>query len=225
MAAVYLLLNLFTISYPLYKSFDKRVNYVKKWKFIGIAMLIVGTFFLVWDHIFTIQGVWSFNESYILGIYFFSLPLEEWLFFLTVPFACVFIHEVLKYFVPHVPFQSAAKPLTFGLIIFFLVVAFSNTDRQYTFINFLVAAITLGAHWVIFGTKYLTRFYLSYLVHLIPFLLVNGVLTALPVVEYNNLENLSIRLFTIPIEDTVYSMTLLFMNLSIYEYLLGKGER
>ncbi|MGB0525688.1 MAG: lycopene cyclase domain-containing protein, partial [Flammeovirgaceae bacterium] len=192
---------------------------------IGIAMFFVGAFFLIWDHLFTVAGVWSFNPDYILGYYLFSLPLEEWLFFLTVPFACVFIHEVLKYFFPIIPNQKFVKPLTFGLIFLFLLIALTNTDRQYTFVNFLVAAITLGAHWVIFGSQYLGRFYLSYLVHLIPFLLVNGVLTSLPVVEYNDMENLGIRLITIPIEDTVYSMTLLFMNLSIYEYLLSKSKQ
>lgn len=222
MSVIYLLLNLFTISYPLYKSFDKRVNYFKKWPFIGIAILMVGTFFLIWDHLFTIWGVWSFNDEYLLGIYFLSLPLEEWLFFLTVPFACVFIHEVLKYFVDKDPFVRITQPLTFGLIFLFILIAFKNMDRQYTFVNFLVGAITLGLHWVFFGKRYLGRFYLTYLVHLIPFLLVNGILTALPVVEYNNLENLGIRLYTIPIEDTVYSMTLLFMNLSIFEFLMSK---
>ena len=132
---------------------------------------------------------------------------------------------MLKYFVKNPPFTRIAKPLTYALIVFFLIVAFSNMDRQYTFVNFLVAAITLMVHWIIFGKQHLGRFYLTYLVHLIPFLLVNGVLTAIPVVEYNDMENLGIRLGTIPIEDTVYSMSLLFMNLSIFEYLLAKVKQ
>ena len=52
--------------------------------------------YLVWDYVFTIKNVWSFNEDYILGIKFFELPLEEILFFITVPFACIFIYECLK---------------------------------------------------------------------------------------------------------------------------------
>jgi len=224
MSAIYLLLNLFTLSYPLYKSFDKRVDYYGKWRFIGVAIVLVGAFFIVWDHLFTIWGVWSFNSDYLIGIYFFSLPLEEWLFFLTVPFACVFIHEVLKYFIKKPLLTTAVKPITFVLVALFIVVALSNVEKQYTFVNFLVAAITLAVHWVIFGKKYLGQFYITYLVHLVPFLIINGVLTALPVVEYNNMENLGIRLFTIPIEDTVYSMSLLFMNLSIYEYLMAKAK-
>jgi lycopene cyclase domain-containing protein len=65
----------------------------------------------------------------------------------------------------------------------------------------------------------MANFWRAYLVHLIPFFLVNGVLTALPVVIYNNQENLSVRLYTIPVEDTIYSMLLLLMNISIMNEL------
>jgi lycopene cyclase domain-containing protein len=60
-------------------------------------------------------------------------------------------------------------------------------------------------------------FYLAYFVSLVPFLIVNGILTSLPVVWYNNAHNLGIRLYTIPIEDTMYSLLLLLMNVWLYE--------
>jgi hypothetical protein len=54
---------------------------------------------------------------------------------------------------------------------------------------------------------------------------VNGVLTALPVVIYNDLENIHTRLFTIPVEDTLYFMTLFLMNVSLYEYLIAESVK
>ena len=59
---------------------------------------------------------------------------------------------------------------------------------------------------------------------LIPFLIVNGFLTAIPVVLYNDAENLGIRIYTIPFEDTFYGMLLVMMNISIYSKLSGRNK-
>lgn len=218
---LYLLLNILTISFPLARSFEHRIQFAKKWHALFPAIAITGVLFIVWDAWFTSIGVWEFNPRYLTGIFILNLPLEEWLFFLTVPFACVFIYEVLKYFVEKDIFAKITKPLTYTLIPIFLFVGFSNLDKWYTSVNFIFASVVLIVHYVIFGKKILGRFYLAYFVSLIPFFLVNGILTGSfieePIVIYNNAENLSIRLFTIPIEDTVYSFALLLMNVSIYE--------
>jgi lycopene cyclase domain-containing protein len=75
---------------------------------------------------------------------------------------------------------------------------------------------------------YLGKFYLSYLWILIPFFLVNGILTGTglenPVVWYNNDENLGIRLLSIPLEDVVYGMLLILMNITIFEWLQAKDK-
>ena len=65
-------------------------------------------------------------------------------------------------------------------------------------------------------------FLLSYLVSFIPFVLVNGFLTRLPVVWYNNMENLSLRFTTIPFEDFIYLLGMLLPAFTIYQLLLQR---
>ena len=65
-------------------------------------------------------------------------------------------------------------------------------------------------------------FLVSYGICLVPFLIVNGFLTAMPVVQYNDAENLGIRIYTIPFEDSVYGMLLVLMNVLLYEKLKNK---
>lgn len=218
---LYLAVNLFAVSFPLIRSFEPKIRFASKWYALFPAILITGTFFIIWDYWFTSIGVWEFNPRYLLGIYFFDLPLEEWLFFITVPFACIFIYEVLIYFFPKDVFQPFGKPFIYVMIPFLIGLGFMHMDKWYTSVNCFVGAAALLIHFLVFNDRYLGRFLFAYLVHLVPFILCNGVLTGgltdEPVVIYNNAENLGIRIWTVPIEDTIYSMTLLIMNVSFFE--------
>lgn len=71
MKTAYLLINFLTIIFPLILSFDKKVQFYKKWKFVWPGLMITGLLYLIWDYIFTFNQVWSFNENYIIGVRFF----------------------------------------------------------------------------------------------------------------------------------------------------------
>lgn len=218
---LYLGVDLFALAYPLAQSFEHRIKYATQWRYLFPAIFLTGIFFLIWDVWFTQIGVWEFNPRYLIGNYLGNLPIEEVLFFLIIPFACVFIYEVLIYFFPRDFFKPFGKPFVFALAPILLILGLLNLDKWYTSVNFILGAIVLVVHYRMFGDRYLGRFIFAYLVHLIPFILCNGVLTGgiteEPVVVYNNAENLGIRIWTVPIEDTIYSMTLFLMNISIFE--------
>ena len=216
---LYLYLNIFTILFPLLLSFDRKVTFYKNWPYLWPAIGINAVLFIVWDALFTNAGIWGFNEEYLVGLYLFGLPLEEILFFITVPYACVFIYECLNTYISRDLLQPYAKSVTWALIPALLLLAVFNLDRLYTSVTFTLLALLLGLHYVFFNIRLLGRFYLAYLVHLVPFLLVNGVLTYLPVVWYNNDYNLGLRMVSIPVEDTMYSMLMLLLVISIYEGL------
>jgi len=93
MNAEYLIFNLIVISGPLSLSFDQKVHFVDKWNNVFKAILISLVVFVAWDAIVTGRH-WWFNERYILGIKFIKLPIEEWLFFITIPYASLFLWEV-----------------------------------------------------------------------------------------------------------------------------------
>lgn len=222
---IYLYLNLFTLFFPFIFSFDKRVHFYTNWKFLFPALAVNGLVFISWDYFFTRLGVWGFNPDYLLGLHVFGLPLEEVLFFVTVPYACVFIYEVLNAYVGCDWLQPYAKGITLALIGLLAVLGFVFLPRLYTAVTFFFLCLMLTLHWWLFRYRLLGRFYLAYLVHLLPFLLVNGILTALPIVWYNNTYNLGVRLFTIPIEDAVYSMGMLLLTITVYEVLKQRSPK
>jgi len=224
MKNTYLLINFLTVLFPIILSFDKRVRFFQSWKYIFPGLFISGLLFLFWDYLFTIYGVWSFNPDYVKGIYFLNLPLEESLFFVTVPFACIFIYECLNYYIKRDLLESVSVYISYLLIGLCAVLLVLFYDRVYSLITFgLLLVILLIAQFVL-KLKFLSRFYLAYLVSLIPFYIVNGLLTSIPVVMYNNEENMAFRVGTIPFEDHFYSMAMLLLNIMFFEYFRKRAK-
>jgi len=224
---LYISLDLLTILFPFLFSFYSKANFSKKWKYLWPAILIPGVIFIVWDEFFTRLGVWGFNEAYLSGLYIGSLPLEEVLFFICIPYACVFTYEALKHLTSKDHFGPYQKIISFMLIITCLFLATIGIDKWYTLTTFVSLALCLTLLEFFRNEPFLGRFYFAYLFILIPFLIVNGILTGSgieePVVWYNDNENLGVRVATIPVEDAFYGILLLVMNVSIFEWLQRKS--
>ena len=186
---------------------------------MGIA--VMSLLFVPWDVWFTSKQVWGFNDKYITGIEIGGLPIEEWMFFLVVPFACAFIYEVLNYFLPISPLKRVQDKITAGLILVSFVLSVVFVDRLYTFTTFSLLCLFLMWHLLINRSPYLGQFYLAFIIIQIPFLLINGALTGLftqePIVWYNNAENMSLRVLTIPLDDIGYNMLMLLIVITVLE--------
>ena len=216
---IYLGLMLGSILFPFILSFDKKVHFYTRWKHLLPAIFITLAVFIVWDVLFTRYGIWSFNKAYVTGLFIIKLPVEEWLFFIIVPYASVFIYEVVDaYWGEKLFFPRLARWITILLGIVFILLAIFFHDRIYTLVASLFGLVFIIVQLFIRSDQtYLSRFYISFLICFVPKFLVNGVLTSLPVVSYNDLENLGIRLYTIPVDDFIYFFGLFIMNITLYE--------
>ena len=216
----YLILLILSVSVPLILSFDKKVGYWKNLKYILPAILITALIFWIWDIRFTEAKVWSFNPEYTMGININGMPIEEWLFFILIPYSCVFIYEVLKFYLKKYEFERSFQGFSIVLAMGFALISYIYRQQAYTYLTFLFSAIYLG--YIVLRnnfSKHITKFYFSYFVSLVPFIIVNGILTSLPVVEYNSAHIMNIRILTIPVEDFSYFFLMLLMVTTIYEML------
>jgi lycopene cyclase domain-containing protein len=218
----YLLINFLTIVFPVALSFDKRVAFYKSWKYIWPGMAITGLFFLVWDVLFTVKGVWSFNPKYILGITIYQLPLEEVLFFLTVPFACIFIYACLNHYFKYMLNDMVSEVISSALIVLSILVLIFHSQKLYPLVTFGLLLVLVVLFEYALRRRWLNRFYIMYIVALIPFYLVNGALTSIPVVLYSKTQTIGNRVWTIPFEDHFYLMALLLMNIGFFEYFKSR---
>lgn len=218
---LYFLINIASFSVPFLYSFQKKMNFIQYWKSVFLAILIVAIPFLIWDVWFTSIGVWGFNEKYLLGFTVFNLPFEEVLFFFCIPYASIFTHFALLHFFPNLGLpKKVVKRLTILLISGSIIVIFFNYNRLYTLINFSFFAMLL-IYSLLCKSSILNTFFITFCVILIPFFIVNGLLTGSfieeQVVWYNNAENLGIRLGTIPLEDIFYAFNMLYAAIILIE--------
>lgn len=98
MRAEYLILLGLIIVFPLIFSFDATLGFYRHRRALWFATIGMCLPFWTWDIVAAAGGHWWFNEQYILGIQWFGLPLEEWLFFPIVGFVSIFTWESAKYF-------------------------------------------------------------------------------------------------------------------------------
>jgi len=210
---LYFILDLASLSIPFLFSFHPKLQFYKLWKYFFPATLLMMAFFVTWDVIFTHNGFWGFNETYLSGIQLGNLPIEEWLFFICIPYACLFTVYSFKNLLPKFKLSGkATSTIYFTLQTIMITVLLYNYNRWYTAINFGYAIILLA--WIFNNERNLLREFLPvFAILLIPFFIVNGFLTGSwineQVVWYNDAENLGIRIGTVPIEDSIYALTML----------------
>lgn len=223
---VYLLINLGAISIPFIATFDSRLRFDRKWKYLFPALVLTMVVFIPWDMAKTAFGVWGFNKRYLSGVYLGNLPIEEWLFFIAIPYACLFTYHALNTLIRRDILGRAAPGIALFAGLGLLTAGIINLDKLYTSVTFISTGLFLLFHRFVVRADYLGRFFLMYVITLIPFFIVNGLLTGwmIPeeVVYYDNSQNLGIRLVTIPVEDAVYGLLMLLMNVTWFEFLSRK---
>lgn len=224
----YLLIDIGAVAVPFIFSFHSKIRFYEQWGAYFRANLIVALAFLWWDALYTHLGVWGFSKKYTLGATLFGLPIEEVLFFVCIPYACVFSYHCFKLFVrPRL--KEMHSVLTLSLIVFLLTFGIISFGNLYTGPTFILLAVFLSYLHFIGRVTWLHWFYLVFAFILIPFFIVNGILTGTgldePIVWYNNSENLNIRIFTVPFEDIFYGMLLLILNTALFErFALAYGK-
>ncbi|MNU13353.1 hypothetical protein D3C71_13920 [compost metagenome] len=224
----YLAINFFTIIICFIFSFHPKIKFHRHFKAFLLSSIIVALFFIAWDVWFTANGVWWFNEKYLIGKRLLGLPIEELLFFICIPFSCVFTYFCLDKFFKLNWKLSIEKIFVIISIIACIILAIIFKDKIYSLITFLTTAITLMVLYFVLKVKWIGKASFIYLVLMPGFLAVNGILTGIgldsPIVNYNPKDFIGFRILTIPIEDTVYGYEMILWNLFFF-YKFKKDEQ
>ncbi len=221
MMYTYSLILFFTVIICFIASFDRRILFNRYFGAFVKSASLVAIAFIAWDVWFTAKGVWWFNTEYTLGIVIAGLPLEEWLFFICIPFSCVFTYFCFDKFFKLEWLSGFNNLIVFVSVIACSLMALLHYDKIYTLVTAIATAATLIYLHFIARADWIGKASLVFTILMLGFFPVNGVLTGTAIenaiVNYNPRDFLGIRLGTIPIEDAVYGYTQFFLVLYFFK--------
>ena len=182
-----------------------------------IKFLFIYTSFRLY---FTHIGVWGFNERYLIGIDLFGIPIEEILFFVTIPYASIFTFKTIQQYFQESSLKNLGRLFLGGVFGFSFLILFIGFSNLYTGTIVKLSLVT-SFLFLFLDSKWIGHFALTFILLLIPFLALNGILTGSlienEIVWYNENEILGKRIGTIPIEDLFYAFLLLIWNIYFFE--------
>ena len=216
----YLFLLLIYLVIPVILGFQKNVRFVFRLRYFVPAALFSALIFLMLEWRFISSSIWTFNGDYLTGLSLLKIPVEEWLSLFIIAFSSAYIYEWLK-----IRFKDFEKPnlfLAISLVLFvvYAVLAYVFRRNLFSFFTFFLTAIYLG--YTVFRNRYkkhFTKFYLAWLITLLPFFIVSFISNLLPVVIYNAAHIIQVNVLGIPVERFVYLYLLLLINFTIYEFI------
>ncbi len=220
----YLIFNIIVLSGPLFFGSLKRFYFLNHIKQAIPSILIAAIPFIIWD-ISVTNRHWFFADEYTIGIKIFQLPIEEIMFFITVPYACLFTWQMVKkHSVPLKIFEKSISQKTINVLIITLVVISLGSfyyGKEYTTLAglFFVQSVLIDRIW---GASILTnkKFLFFFILVSCFTLMFNGYLTWRPIVTYDEIYQLGFRIFTIPIEDFFFGYALLIIATSLFEKMI-----
>lgn len=203
-------------------SFHPRIRFDRHFRSFFAAAAVVAIPFIAWDIWFTMLGVWWFDLDYTIGLTIAGLPVEEWMFFIFIPFSCVFTYYSIDKFFAIPAAEGFNNLIAFVAVIVFSLVALLHPDKIYTFVTAVsTILVILYLHFVL-RAEWLAKASLVFAILMLGFLPVNGILTGTglqsPIVNYNPGDILGIRIVTIPIEDAVYGYTQFLCVLGAFKF-------
>ena len=99
-SVTYLLVLFFCVLCTLPLEFVFHARVYRRWRAASVAVLPVAAMFIVWDYLAVRAGWWSFDRTYVVGVFAGPLPLEEILFFLVVPLCALLTFEAVRHLRP-----------------------------------------------------------------------------------------------------------------------------
>ena len=180
----------------------------QEWRRFGWVALGVSLPWIVLDALSHARGWWAYAPEHVWAARLLGLPVEEVLFFVTVPFACLFLLTSLqRVMLTRQIDRRISDGLRYGAIILAGIVAWLLPYERSIADSLLLIVVVSASLWL--WRRWTRTDVVWWCLVIALFFICNTVLTALPIVTYDHAYGSMVRLGTIPLEDLLYNLSLL----------------
>jgi len=93
----YMLVLILSGIVPFLLSFFPPLRFYRNIRALFCSILLILVIFGAWDIFAAFRGHWHFNPAGVWKLRIINLPAEEVLFFIIIPFCCIFTWEAINY--------------------------------------------------------------------------------------------------------------------------------
>lgn len=222
MKYTFLLLALGLLVLPLVFNFHKNIFKNGNFKAALGASLISAIIFSTLAVVLQLLGVLIYSTDRTIGVLFKDIPIEQYLLNFSFSLVGVSLYQYLNISFPKNDLQRyslAISNLLLGLCIAFLFFGYS---KWYTLLTFSTLLLVLFLIEYVGKLRFMYKAYRAFMVMLIPFYLVYGVLfwNGILKVSQNGLFGLYIA--KIPLENHFIALSTLLVSVYMFEFFRSK---
>lgn len=221
----YLFVDLGLLLFAVILFSGKQLNFANQSKFIILAILINVFAFSVPTEFLTQLKVIVFNPPYLSGMTLWELPVEELLLSMLLPLCGLAIYLVLNLRFPDNNLEKYSLALSNMMLGLCIAMLYFGHQKLFTVFTFSILLVFLLYVEYINKIRFMYKFYRAFLVSLILFYIVYGLLTSIPVIQYTTEETLNFNLSHIPFESHFYFMSMLLLSIYLFELFKSRANR
>jgi hypothetical protein len=225
MTYTYLILAIALLLVPFFFLIDGKTFKYAQLKQTIVPSILVTIVFSEVAVFFTMEKIWVFNPTYLLGYFYRTLPIEGYLFLFAFSFAGLGIYNYLNAKFPKNDLQKYSLALSNLMLGVFIAILFFAHNKWFPLITVVMVMVLLLAIEYINKLRFMYWFYRAFLVCLVPFYIVYAFIGNLPIITYSKAESIGVNLANIPFENHFYIMGMLLLGVYLVEYFKNRAAK
>lgn len=220
----FLFIGLVTLMFPFLFLADKKITFKNLQKPVLWSSIAAFVPYSLLTVFFASAGIWVYEDQYLLNVFVLHVPVEHYLLNFALCFSGAMVYSYVNQKFDNNNLQKYS--LAFSNLLLGICVAFIFFGHKFSFtlIAFSLMLLILFLVEYVGKLRFMYRFYRSFLLMLMPAIVVFGLLKMIPIIKYPHTDALKVATLGGVAENTVLFFAMFLICIYTYEAVKQKNE-